>query len=86
MGKEKELINRIRILNHHNDDEIIFDTYNSYELNHIAFPSRSIIIGADFIINEITYKVEEITIDVFSPESKSLINNLQTNIYVSKVI
>lgn len=86
MSKEKDLINRITFLNHHNNDEVIFDTYNSYEIIEIVLPSRSIIIGEEFIVHEIKYKVEEITIDVLSPESEILKNNLQTIIYVSKVI
>ena len=30
MSKQKELMNRITMLNHENTDEVIFDTYDIY--------------------------------------------------------
>lgn len=86
MSKQKELMNRITMLNHENTDEVIFDTYDIYELKNVAFTDSSIVVGSEIIINEIKYMVRELTIDVLLSESKILKNNLQTFIYISKII
>ncbi len=86
MSKEKELINRITMVNHDNADEIIFDTYDNYELKNLDFTDNSIVVGSVIIIDDVKYMVEELTIDILSPESDILKNNLQTFIYISKII
>ena len=86
MSKQKELMNRITMLNLENTDEVIFDTYDIYELKNVAFTDSSIVVGSEIIINEIKYMVRELTIDVLLSESKILKNNLQTFIYISKII
>ena len=90
MSEEKEIIAKVIILNNDNEDDEIFFTYNAYDLrNYISFPldteSTTLHKGNKFIIDETEYLIEEITVDIFRPESEVLQNNLQVIIFVTKV-
>lgn len=87
MTDKKEIITRVTFLNHSNEHEVIFDTYDSYDLkDHIEFPEVTTLhVGNKIIIEEITYLIEEISVDVLRPESKRVQNNLQVIVYISKI-
>ncbi len=87
MADEKEIITRITFLNHNDDHEVIFDTYNSYDLSrNIEFPeSRTLHVGNKITIDETTYSIEEITVEVLNPESRVRQNSLQVIIFLDKV-
>lgn len=87
--KEREIIAEVIFKNHNNEDDVIFHSANAYELKDIiTYPYGSdttLLQGNKIIIDEVEYLVEEITIDIFKPESKILENNLQVMVYLSKI-
>ena len=90
MQEDKEIIAKVIIKNSDNEDDVIFWTLNAYDLrNHISYPygqDKTFHKGNNFIISEIEYSIEEITLDIFRPESEVLENNFQVIIYVTKVV
>ncbi len=87
--KEKEIITKVIFINHNNEDDVIFYSANAYELkDNINYPYGSdttLLQGNKIIIDEVEYLVEEITVDIFKPESKILENNLQVIVYLNKI-
>lgn len=90
MEESKKIIAKVIIKNSDNEDDVIFWTLNAYDLrNHISFPygqDKTLHKANIFIINEIEYSIEEITLDIFRPESEVLENNFQVIVYVTKVV
>jgi len=91
MNTENGIIARFTFLNSDNDDEVIFDTTNSYELtDKITYPSESnsssILVNSRIVINDIKYVVVEIVLDLLNSDSKIFAHNLQLMIYISKVL
>lgn len=87
MPDEKEIVTRVTFLNHNNEHEVVFDTYDSYNLrDSIVFPEETTLhVKNKIIIDDTTYLIEEITVDILRPESERLPNKLQVVVYLSKI-
>jgi len=90
MKLSKEIITQVIVKNSDNEDDVIFSTFNAYDLkNLITFPygqATTLSLENKFIIDDIEYSLAEITLDIFKPASEKIENNFHVIIYVKKVV
>lgn len=86
--KDKEIIARMAFLHYNKETDPILNTLNAHELkHHVSFPyGGETTISRDnyIIIDEITFLIKDITIDIFKPEGHHLEYNLQVLVYVEE--